>query len=552
MESAHTTRKSIHSIQIKIAFWAGLCLFLTTTIIITYAAKSLHLTAVDLAKEQAIAVAEENAVAINEELETSLSTARTLGQILATATNTDNEFTLDREQVNTMLEQILLNNTNLVGVYTYWEPDAFDGRDNDYANTPGHDESGRFVPYWSRNNQGIIDLSPLDDYTNPEADQNHLCSKNTRLECVTDPYTYAVQGEETTIISLVVPIIVNGELYGLTGVDIRTDFFQRLTNTVKLYDGTAEVAFISHNGTLAAVTNQPQLIGMSAIAIHGDFETDNEMQRIQEGEKIAEFDENSDLEVLAPIHFRRILTTWSVSITIPNQKITAYATFLMWQMIAIGVIFTLAALVLIWIVAGQIARPVRQLTTLARSVAEGNLDAHTNIKSKDELGVLGGAFNQMIDKLRHMIEQDRETNEALEEQNAEQKRLLELVSTLETPAIPLLDGLLFAPIVGTLDTRRAQDLTTRLLEEVHTHHIRKVILDITGVLMIDTQVAHALIQTAQALRLLGCEIAITGISAEVATTITHLGIRLDGVQSAHSLQEILHEHFVKHPELIER
>lgn len=552
MDSADTTRKSIHSIQIKIAFWAGLCLFLTTTIIIAYAARSLHLTAIDLAKQQAIAVAEENAVVINEELETSLSTARTLGQILATVRNTDNAFTLDREQVNTMLEQILLDNTSLIGVYTYWEPDAFDGRDAEYANTPGHDESGRFVPYWSRNNQGIIDLSPLNDYTNPESGQNHLCSQNTRLECITDPYSYAVQGEDMTIISLVVPIIVNGELYGVTGVDIRTDFFQRLTNTVKLYDGTAEIALISNNGTIAAVTNQPQLIGMPATAIHGDFEIDNEIQRIQEGERVVEFDENGDLEVLIPIHFLRIWTPWSVSITVPNEKITSYATFLMWQMIAIGVIFTLAALALIWIVAGQIARPVRRLTTLARSVAEGNLEAHANITSKDELGILGGAFNQMIDKLRHMIEQDRETNDALEAQNAEQKRLLELVSTLETPAIPLLDGLLFAPIVGTLDSRRAQDLTTRLLEEVHTHRIRKVILDITGVLMIDTQVAHALIQTAQALRLLGCEIAITGISAEVATTITHLGIRLDGVQSAHSLQEVLHEHFLKHPDLIGR
>lgn len=127
----------------------------------------------------------------------------------------------------------------------------------------------------------------------------------------------------------------------------------------------------------------------------------------------------------------------------------------------------------------------------------------------------------------------------LEQRNAEQQRLLELVATLETPTIAVAEGVLLAPIVGALDSRRAQALTSRLLHEVGTQRARQVILDIAGVTAVDTQVAQALIQSAQALRLLGCAVTITGISPTVATTLTHLGIALDEVTTARSPREVL-------------
>lgn len=123
--------------------------------------------------------------------------------------------------------------------------------------------------------------------------------------------------------------------------------------------------------------------------------------------------------------------------------------------------------------------------------------------------------------------------------NTEQQRLLDLVATLETPAVNLANGVLLAPVVGHLDSRRAQALTERLLQEVNGQRTRLVVLDIAGVSAVDTAVAQALLRTAQALRLLGCEVTITGISASVATTITHLGINLEGVSTARTPQEAL-------------
>ncbi|NNJ13498.1 STAS domain-containing protein [Chloroflexales bacterium ZM16-3] len=127
----------------------------------------------------------------------------------------------------------------------------------------------------------------------------------------------------------------------------------------------------------------------------------------------------------------------------------------------------------------------------------------------------------------------------LEEQNAQQRRLLDLVTTLETPAVSLADGVLLAPVVGHLDSRRAGDLTRRLLNEVSAQHARMVILDIAGVPTVDTAVAQSILRTIQSVRLLGCEVTVTGISASVAATMTQLGINMAGVKTARTPQEVL-------------
>jgi anti-anti-sigma regulatory factor len=130
-------------------------------------------------------------------------------------------------------------------------------------------------------------------------------------------------------------------------------------------------------------------------------------------------------------------------------------------------------------------------------------------------------------------------NAQQETQLDQQRRLLELVATLETPASPLAEGVLFAPIVGHLDERRAMALTSRLLEQASAQRAQLVILDIAGVTTMDTAVARGLLNTAKALRLLGCAVTLSGISAEVALTLVSLGIGMENVETARSPREAL-------------
>lgn len=129
----------------------------------------------------------------------------------------------------------------------------------------------------------------------------------------------------------------------------------------------------------------------------------------------------------------------------------------------------------------------------------------------------------------------------LAEQNEQQRLLLDLVATLETPVVALAEGVLLAPVVGHLDSRRAEDLTQRLLEQVSTVRARMVVLDIAGVPTVDTNVAQALLQAIQAVRLLGCDVTVTGISASIAATMTQLGISMSGVRTARTPQEALEQ-----------
>ena len=161
---------------------------------------------------------------------------------------------------------------------------------------------------------------------------------------------------------------------------------------------------------------------------------------------------------------------------------------------------------------------------------------NTKVQEAEEARQRAEAAQTRIEEQAHALEA---ANTAQQAQLEEQRRLLDLVATLETPAITLAEGVLFAPVVGHLDSRRSAALTGRLLEAAHRQRANHVIIDIAGVSMVDSMVAQTLIQTAQALRLLGCRVTLSGISSEVALTLTRQDIALSDIATVRSPQEAL-------------
>ena len=107
---------------------------------------------------------------------------------------------------------------------------------------------------------------------------------------------------------------------------------------------------------------------------------------------------------------------------------------------------------------------------------------------------------------------------------------------LSAPIIPIYGGVLVLPLIGAIDTQRATAIMETLLEGVAERNARVVLLDITGVPVVDTSVAHHLIQAARAVRLLGAEIVLVGIRPEIAQTIVQLGVDLSGISTMADLQ----------------
>ncbi len=127
-----------------------------------------------------------------------------------------------------------------------------------------------------------------------------------------------------------------------------------------------------------------------------------------------------------------------------------------------------------------------------------------------------------------------------EERTALQQQIIDVqraaLRELSTPLIPITESVVIMPLIGTIDTQRAQQVLETLLEGVSEHRAQLAILDITGVSIVDTQVAQALISAAQAVRLLGAQVMLTGIQPQIAQTLVHLGVDLSGIITRGSLQ----------------
>jgi anti-anti-sigma regulatory factor len=110
------------------------------------------------------------------------------------------------------------------------------------------------------------------------------------------------------------------------------------------------------------------------------------------------------------------------------------------------------------------------------------------------------------------------------------------IRQLSTPVLQLRPGLLLLPIVGSLDEERITQLRSRLLDGVRDRRARVVVLDVTGVPAIDSVVANLLMGAVSSARLMGAELIVSGLSAEIAQTLVHAGIDLSAVESVGDLQ----------------
>jgi methyl-accepting chemotaxis protein len=119
-----------------------------------------------------------------------------------------------------------------------------------------------------------------------------------------------------------------------------------------------------------------------------------------------------------------------------------------------------------------------------------------------------------------------------------QKRSLALLE-MSTPVTKIWDGVLFAPIVGIVDSKRSVDIMNKALSSIADTRASTLLLDISGVAVVDTAVANHLIKIAKAAVLMGCKTIISGISPAIAQTIAELGIDLGSIQTTSTIESAL-------------
>ena len=144
------------------------------------------------------------------------------------------------------------------------------------------------------------------------------------------------------------------------------------------------------------------------------------------------------------------------------------------------------------------------------------------------------AISSVVDRMaQYTVSTYQDTREAVIRR--QQEELLEL----STPVIKLWTGVLAVPMIGTLDSGRTQVVMEALLQKIVETESSLAIIDITGVPTVDTLVAQHLLKTVSAIRLMGADCIISGIRPQIAQTIVHLGIDLQGIMTKSTLADAL-------------
>jgi len=200
-----------------------------------------------------------------------------------------------------------------------------------------------------------------------------------------------------------------------------------------------------------------------------------------------------------------------------------------------------------WAIARYTAGPLEMLTRAAVAFGRGDLGAPVEVRRGGELGALADALRTMARDLHSSRAQIETHNQALEQRvsdrtadleaaladlrasTGERELLSATIQELASPVLPVLEGILVMPLVGTITGERANMLISSLLHAIEQHRADFVIMDVTGVPIVDTQVAKALLQAADAAQLLGTQTILAGLRPELAQTIVGLGLDLSAL-----------------------
>lgn len=467
----------IKSIQLKIALISGTCLLVTVAALVVYNLVSTQVSndyvtseVTDIVdkqvKETLLNRALFEARKIQTELDTGFDAARNLAHVFSVLAENGDVGTSAadrRTQLNAVLEKVLEENGAFNGTYSAWEPNALDGNDAAFKGNRamGSDDTGRFLPYWTRNSNGDIAIQPLVEYDSSEKHANglikgdwYISPAKTGKENILGPLPYIVQGKSVFLATMSVPITIDGKFSGVAGADYNLDFVQKLAVSVddSIFNGQGNVVIMGNNGLIVANSGNPGSIGKSTASVGAQWHTG--FDAVQSGKGIVEDNTSSpDIEVYAPIKMGIDQRPWAILISVPRdvvratvnqldadmQSRTSNSTF--WS-VMVGLAIAVAAIVLIVLAARSIAKPVRSCADFANGIARNDFDQTLHIEQQDEVGVLAQALRKMLEDLKRNIAQRAEDQARAEEER--RNALNSMADEFETSVGGLVSGVTMA------------------------------------------------------------------------------------------------------------
>ncbi|MBG6542486.1 methyl-accepting chemotaxis protein [Pseudomonas aeruginosa] len=332
-----------------------------------------------------------------------------------------------REDLTRQVRTALAANPEVLGLYVVFEPNALDGKDELFVDQPalGSNDKGRFSLYWAQATPGqlesesMIESELADTSSGPSgAAYNawYTCPKESGQPCVLDPYFDKVGERQLLMTSIAFPLELDGKVIGVMGLDINLSNLQALSEqgNRELYDGVGQVGILSPAGLFAGNSRDAGLLGKNLAK--ADPQHAGELLQLLAAGKSRLFNENDDLKVLQPLQPIPGAKPWGVLLEVPKSALLGPALALerqlddmrregTWVELGLGLGAAVLGLLVLWLSARGVPRPILGVAHMLRDIArgEGDLTQRLPHTGRDELGELAGWFNRFLDKLQPII-----------------------------------------------------------------------------------------------------------------------------------------------------
>lgn len=383
-------------------------------------------------------LAEKTATDIGADIEVAMTTVRAIGQQYLFYKNAG---ILDRSVYREALKAVTDGNSDFVAVWSGWEPNALDGKDSDFQNTNGTNESGRFIDLWYLKSPKELAIRPLNIDKGETADW-YDGPRRSLEETITEPYEMNLDGLEANnflATSVIYPIVSNGKFLGTVGIDFKLEDVQKKISQLKPY-GSGLVTLITNAGVWASYPDEAK-IGNPIAERNAIYE--EALEGIFEGRQMAKFGFSTEINaeaafIFTPVYVGGAKTPWSVLAILPMEAISEPATAIVQNTIIIFVILCALLALLVWfLVRRLVGKPLADMTVVVGSLSDHNTDVVIeNLERADEIGVLSRALNNFKEQLSkvRLLEQQKIVDDE-NARNEKQKIRHELAESFEKSVI---------------------------------------------------------------------------------------------------------------------
>ena len=370
-------------------------------------------TAEEATMELARTSSREAASALQTRIRANLASVAALGGAM-TATKTA-DIPLARPQIDEMVKATLLGAEDFIGAAVTWEPNALDGKDADYVGKkPAYDDTGRYMPYWTRKPGGGFNVDAIVFDPAPGANDWYDIPKKTGKVFFTEPYNYPIDGKPVLMASLVAPILINGKFQGVASADFTLTQLGKILADLKVIQG-GQLALVSNGGLYASHPNADQ-VNKKAEDIPAAG-----LEAIRKGQPFEYRDAQGLVHLIQPVVVHADTLPWSVRMSFPHSVAAASARELTVYTLVVAVICALATALILVTVVVRLMKPLRALSDAMTGLASGDADLSTKLRveGNDELAAIGAGFNTFVGKIHGVLGQVRNSADGVALASAE-------------------------------------------------------------------------------------------------------------------------------------